>query len=177
MKHLNLNPSLQTVEAVFTLAFLFNHFSTLSVSPTEKVAELSFVATLEDLGFLKTREVIMSESLQVRRVCLHTKGQTTLPVTCLFMCFILALWCLLSLLCLSALEWTYRNHTATVQPSSTQASHVHSGPHRPRFTTRHPGVPYGSGAGAMEGGAGRSVWQWGENNYIDACWIKSTCFN
>lgn len=85
------------------ISFFFNHFSTSSVSPTEKVAELSFVATLEDLGFLKTREVIVSESLQVRRACLHTKGQTTLPVTCLS-CFILVLWCLLSLLCISALE-------------------------------------------------------------------------
>lgn len=90
--------------------FFFNHFSTSSVSPTEKVAELSFVATLEDLGFLKTREVIVSESLQVRRACLHTKGQTTLPVTCLLCfilvlrCFILALWCLLSLFCISSLE-------------------------------------------------------------------------
>lgn len=142
----------------------FNHFSTSSVSPTEKVAELSFVATLADLGFLKTREVIVSESLQVRRACLHKKGQTTLPVsvTCLS-CFILVLRCLLSLLCISSLEWTYRYHTATVQPSSTQVSHVHSGPHRPRFRTRHPWVPYSSGAGAMEGRAGRSVWQWGEN--------------
>ncbi|CAF92429.1 unnamed protein product [Tetraodon nigroviridis] len=33
--------------------------------PTEKVAELSFVATLEDLGFVKTKEVIVSESLQL----------------------------------------------------------------------------------------------------------------
>lgn len=74
--------ALQTVEAVLTLAFFFfNHFSTSSVSPTEKVAELSFVATLEDLGFLKTREVIVSESFQVRRACLHRKGWTTLPVT------------------------------------------------------------------------------------------------
>lgn len=50
-----------------------NHFLTSSVSLTEKVAELSFVATLEDLGFVKTREVIVSESLQVRHACLHTK--------------------------------------------------------------------------------------------------------
>lgn len=57
-----------------------NYFATLSVSPTEKVAELSFVASLEDLGFVKTKEVIVSESLQVRCACLYTKGWTTLPV-------------------------------------------------------------------------------------------------
>uniref|UniRef100_H3CFR0 Centrosomal protein 120 n=1 Tax=Tetraodon nigroviridis TaxID=99883 RepID=H3CFR0_TETNG len=42
--------------------------------PTEKVAELSFVATLEDLGFVKTKEVIVSESLQN-----EPTGATQLP--------------------------------------------------------------------------------------------------
>eukprot|EP00066_Takifugu_rubripes_P024411 XP_011613677.1 PREDICTED: centrosomal protein of 120 kDa isoform X2 [Takifugu rubripes] len=42
--------------------------------PTEKVAELSFVATLEDLGFVKTREVILSDSLQNEHL-----GTTKLP--------------------------------------------------------------------------------------------------
>lgn len=69
-------------------ALFFNHCSILSDSPTEKVAELSFVATLEDLGFVKTREVILSDSLQVRCACLHTKLQTALSVTCLS-CFML----------------------------------------------------------------------------------------
>nr|XP_015815790.2 centrosomal protein of 120 kDa [Nothobranchius furzeri] len=33
-------------------------------SPAEKVAELSYVATLEDLGFVRAKEVVLSESLQ-----------------------------------------------------------------------------------------------------------------
>lgn len=40
-----------------------------SVSPSEKVAELSYVATLEDLGLVKAREVIVSDSSQVRQLC------------------------------------------------------------------------------------------------------------
>lgn len=36
------------------------------VRPAEKVAELSYVATLEDLGLVKAREVIVSDSSQVR---------------------------------------------------------------------------------------------------------------
>ncbi|XP_040899113.1 centrosomal protein of 120 kDa [Toxotes jaculatrix] len=36
--------------------------------PTEKVAELSYVATLEDLGLVKAREVIVSDSSQNERV-------------------------------------------------------------------------------------------------------------
>lgn len=135
------------------------HFSTSSVSPTEKVAELSFLATLEDLGFVKTKEVIVSESLQVRHWCLLTKGWRTHPVTCLS-CFV-TVFSFLFMLC--GLEWTYRYHTATIQPSSTQTSRSHSGPHNPNFTKRHPGVPDSSGAGTMEGRAERSVWQWGEN--------------
>lgn len=64
-----------------------NHFLTSSVSPTEKVAELSFVATLEDLGFVKTKEVIVSESLQVRRACL-VGLRFLLHVCCvLFQCY------------------------------------------------------------------------------------------
>lgn len=39
-----------------------------SFSPTETVARLSYVATLEDLGLVRAREVIVSESSQVRRV-------------------------------------------------------------------------------------------------------------
>lgn len=39
-----------------------------SGSPSEKVAELSYVATLEDLGLVKAREVIVSESSQVREL-------------------------------------------------------------------------------------------------------------
>lgn len=65
--------ALQTLQAVLTLLTFVNHFLTSSASPTEKVAELSFVATLEDLGFVKTKEVIVSDSLQVRRACLRPK--------------------------------------------------------------------------------------------------------
>uniref|UniRef100_A0A671URD9 Centrosomal protein 120 n=1 Tax=Sparus aurata TaxID=8175 RepID=A0A671URD9_SPAAU len=36
--------------------------------PSEKVAELSYVATLEDLGLVKAREVIVSDSSQVREL-------------------------------------------------------------------------------------------------------------
>ena len=39
-----------------------------SGSPSEKVAELSYVATLEDLGLVKAREVIVSDSSQVRQL-------------------------------------------------------------------------------------------------------------
>ncbi|XP_047237996.1 centrosomal protein of 120 kDa isoform X1 [Girardinichthys multiradiatus] len=35
--------------------------------PTERVAELSYVATLEDLGFIKAKEVLVSDSLQNER--------------------------------------------------------------------------------------------------------------
>uniref|UniRef100_A0A3Q3EQM5 Centrosomal protein 120 n=1 Tax=Labrus bergylta TaxID=56723 RepID=A0A3Q3EQM5_9LABR len=37
--------------------------------PAEKVAELSYVATLEDLGLVRAREVIVSDSSQVRQEC------------------------------------------------------------------------------------------------------------
>lgn len=39
----------------------------VSVSHMEQVAELSYLATLEDLGLVKATEVIVSESSQVRR--------------------------------------------------------------------------------------------------------------
>ncbi len=41
----------------------------LSISRSEKVAELSYVATLEDLGLVKATEVIVSDSSQVRQLC------------------------------------------------------------------------------------------------------------
>ena len=40
------------------------------VSPSEKVAELSYVATLEDLGLVKAKDVIVSDSSQVRQFIL-----------------------------------------------------------------------------------------------------------
>lgn len=38
------------------------------VRPSEKVAELGYVATLEDLGFVKAREVVVSDSSQVTQL-------------------------------------------------------------------------------------------------------------
>lgn len=53
----------QAHHAVFTLFSSTTGF--LSVRHSEKVAELSYVATLEDLGLVKVREVIVSDSSQV----------------------------------------------------------------------------------------------------------------
>lgn len=37
----------------------------LSFSPPQKVAEVTYVATLEDLGLIKAKEVIVTDSSQV----------------------------------------------------------------------------------------------------------------
>lgn len=83
------------------------------------------------------------------------------------------LMCLFFFWCIVSLGRTWMYNTVTFEPSSSQASCSHTGPpysghHRPNFTQRHPGVPYSSGAGTMEGRAGGSVWQWGENKWIVA---------
>lgn len=45
-----------------------------SLRPTEKVAELSYVATLEDLGLVRATEVIVSDSSLVRQLPLFMIG-------------------------------------------------------------------------------------------------------
>lgn len=64
----------------------------LSVRHSEKVAELSYVATLEDLGLVKVREVIVSDSSQVnlcvifnlrmRNSSQYSAVQINTPATC-----------------------------------------------------------------------------------------------
>lgn len=57
----SLRPEPLAVELILLLKTLC-----LCVVPSEKVAELSYVATLEDLGLIKAREVIVSDSSYVR---------------------------------------------------------------------------------------------------------------
>lgn len=109
-----------------------NHCSILPDSPTEKVAELSYVATLEDLGFVKAKEVILSQS-QVRRARLHTKLRTALPLRCLSHVFYALVFVSLFIYCLFRMKlWVPHSYHLTQQQADLLLPHWNLPPWPPQ---------------------------------------------
>ncbi|KAM7391037.1 hypothetical protein PAMP_021754 [Pampus punctatissimus] len=76
----NMVASLPQSYCAFEFAALPQQLQDTFLSPSEKVAELSYVATLEDLGLVKAREVIVSDSTQ-NKPAAPRPAPTSLPPT------------------------------------------------------------------------------------------------